>query len=49
MVQFRCVIDIFFLNFKYSRGDPHCKDFIIRKDTTKRTTPLYKEEPGSYN
>jgi len=30
-----CKLHFFFLNFKYSRGDPHCKDFIILKKQQK--------------
>jgi len=29
---------VLFLNFKYSRGDPHCKDFIKKSNKKNNTT-----------
>ena len=31
-----------FFNFKYSRGDPHCKDFIILKNNKKNNTTVQR-------
>jgi len=36
------VTHAFFLNFKYSRGDPHCKDFIILKNNKKNNTTVQR-------
>ena len=30
----------FFLNFNYSRGDPHCKDFIKNNNNKKNNTTV---------
>jgi hypothetical protein len=43
-----------FLNFKYSKGDPNCKDFIKLKNNKKNNTTVQRgsggqEEPGGYN
>jgi len=38
---------MFFFNFNYSRGDPHCKDFIILKKQQKEHHHCTKREWGT--